>query len=318
LSAAGPYLLALQDELGGSIPFERFMREALYNPNFGYYTTGIRSVGRRGDFSTMATLDQSLAKAIAAWIRETKARDVIEIGAGNGQLAHDVLKALGWWRRWSIRYHIVEVSGPLRAIQQKLLRGRNVVWHDSPRAALLATGGVAAIFSNELPDAFPCRIFEKTSEGWRELHLRIEKGAFHERLQPGVLPESSAFDCPGQRVEVHESYHQWLREWAPAWKSGTMLTIDYGDTIDALYHRRPRGSMRGYAHHQCLTGAEILQAPGRMDLTADVNFTDLQHWGEAFGWKTKRNSTLTEFLPEDTRSEFREASKAFRVLEQTR
>jgi hypothetical protein len=80
VSAAGSFLHTLQNELGGSIPVERFMAEALYNPAFGYYSTRIHSVGRHGDFSTMATLDQSLAHRIATWIQTEKCRDVIEIG----------------------------------------------------------------------------------------------------------------------------------------------------------------------------------------------------------------------------------------------
>jgi SAM-dependent MidA family methyltransferase len=130
VSAAGSFLQTLQSELGGSIPFERFMREALYNPAFGYYSTRIHTVGRRGDFSTMATLDRSLAKGIAEWIHEKKIRDVIEVGAGSGQLARDVLDALGWWRRRNLRYHIVEISPPLREAQRSLLKGCRVEWHE--------------------------------------------------------------------------------------------------------------------------------------------------------------------------------------------
>jgi SAM-dependent MidA family methyltransferase len=117
-------------------------------------------------------------------------------------------------------------------------------------------------------------------------------------------------------VEIHESYRHWLRGWAPHWTSGAMLTIDYGDPMPALYHRRTRGTLRGYAHHQRLTGHEIYQAPGRLDLTADVNFSDLEKWGEELGWKTTRHATLHEFLPATTEPQFLEAAKAFRVLDQ--
>jgi SAM-dependent MidA family methyltransferase len=61
-----------------------------------------------------------------------------------------------------------------------------------------------------------------------------------------------------------------------------MLTIDYGATAENLYHRRPRGSIRGYLFQQRLEGAAIYQNPGRQDITADVNFTDLRNWSEPF------------------------------------
>ena len=95
-----------------------------------------------------------------------------------------------------------------------------------------------------------------------------------------------------------------------------MLTIDYGETMPALYQRRPAGTLRGYAHHQRLAGSEIYQAPGRLDLTADVNFSDLEKWGGDLGWKTIRHETLDAFLPPATAPRFLEAAKSFRVLEQ--
>ena len=319
MSRATAHLLALQEESGGTLPFERFMREALYHPEFGYYTARIRDVGVRGDFSTFATLGNALAQFLARWILENKARDVIEVGPGNGQLAAQILGQLGWWRRRSIRYHLVDVVGPLREAQDKSLRGFRVQRHPDLSSALSATGGRACIFSNELPDAFACRIFELTAEGWQELHLRLGPDGIQEVLRPAKLPESSAFAGDfrtGQRVEIHESYHHWLGGWADQWTSGAMLTIDYGDTMPGLYHRRTAGTIRGYAHHQRLTGLEIYQAPGRLDLTADVNFSDLQKWGEDLGWQTARHGTLDEFLGKETNPQFLEAAKAFRVLEQ--
>ncbi len=321
MSRATAHILALQEELGGTLPFERFMREALYHPEFGYYTARIRDVGARGDFSTFATLGNALAQFIAHWILKNKARDVIEVGPGNGQLAAQILAQLGWWRRRSIRYHLVDVASPLREAQDKRLRGFRVQRHPDLPTALRATGGHACIFSNELPDAFPCQIFELTTEGWQELHLRLGSDGIHEVLRPAKLPESTAFVGDfrtGQRVEIHESYRHWLRGWADQWTSGAMLTIDYGDTMPGLYHRQIAGTIRGYAHHQRLTGLEIYQAPGRLDLTADVNFSDLQKWGEDLGWRTTQHGTLDEFLEKETNPQFHEAAKAFRVLEQSK
>ncbi len=317
MSAAGPFLFALQSELGGSIPFERFMEEALYNPAFGYYSTQIRSVGRHGDFSTMATLDHSLARRIATWIQKENIRDVIEIGAGSGQLAHSILNSLGWWKRQGIRYHIVEISQPLQEVQKKLMQGRRVTWHESLPSALEQVRGTAHIFSNELVDAFPCRVFELADEGWQELHVRIAGGRIEEILKPAALPDSTIFKydfAKGQRIEVHESYSRWLEMWAPYWKAGAMLTIDYGDTMPALHHRRRLGSVRGYAGHQRLTGQDIYQAPGRCDLTADVNFSDLEKWGLTLGWRTLTHSTLDKFIGTGLDARFQAASSAFRAI----
>jgi SAM-dependent MidA family methyltransferase len=313
------FLLELQEELGGSIPFERWMAEALYHPVFGYYSATIRGIGRRGDFTTWPVLHRSLADGIARWALKNKPSgrwNLIEIGAGTGELAEAVLKAIGWWNR--PRYHIVDVSGPLREIQQKRLGGR-AAWHRSVAEALAACGGEAVIFSNELVDAFPCRIFQNQAGRWRELALRIEDGRIHEVWREAVPPDSSVFAHPwpeGQRVEVQEQVRSWLQEWLPHWKKGALLTIDYGDRCPALYHRRPSGTLRAYAHHQRLEGREAYAGFGLRDLTVDVNFTDLAAWGPA----RAQFSTLADFLAaQDVRSgrALAEAGEAFKVLVQS-
>ncbi|HEY5813037.1 MAG TPA: SAM-dependent methyltransferase, partial [Terrimicrobiaceae bacterium] len=129
-----------------------------------------------------------------------------------------------------------------------------------------------------------------------------------------------------QRVEVHESYHCWLREWLPVWKAGSMLTIDYGDHCPALYSRRPRGTLRAYAHHQRLEGSEVYNGFGLRDLTADVNFSDLEGQGSL---TTVTFSSLGEFLSRYAASPAKDnrsdnffapggAGEAFKVLIQER
>jgi SAM-dependent MidA family methyltransferase len=290
------FLLELQRNLGGCIPFDRWMREALYHGEFGYYTTRIREFGRHGDFTTWPALNEGLGRAVAQWAlkhRPAGRWNLIEIGAGSGELAELVMRRIGWWNR--PRYHIVEVSPRLMQAQRKRL-GSRAVWHGSVSEALAATGGTALIVSNELVDAFPCRVFKKTKNSWRELALRLDAGRVAEEWLMRTLPESTAFSHPwpeGQRVEVQESYRLWLSEWLPAWRAGNMLTIDYGDTCPALYFRRPGGTLRAYAHHQRLEGVGVYSGFGTRDLTADVNFSDLQ---KEPAFSATRFATLAEFI----------------------
>jgi SAM-dependent MidA family methyltransferase len=270
----------------GQVRFDEFMARALHDPGEGYYARNISSIGRRGDFTTAPMLSGTTARAIAQWaaqaLRESNCRDLIEIGPGQGALALAVLKQLPWSLRWRVRLHLVETSAPLRQHQSELL-GRRARWHATPADALAACGGHAVIFSNELVDAFPVRRFQRTPDGWRELALSFDSSR-HARevlLPPGPLPPSASFalDHPmGQWLEVHDSYRQWLADWLPKWRAGRLLTIDYGSTAEFLYHRRPRGTIRAYFHHQLLEGGDVYANPGRQDLTADVNFTDLIVW----------------------------------------
>ncbi len=97
-----------------------------------------------------------------------------------------------------------------------------------------------------------------------------------------------------------------------------MLTVDYGDHCPALYQRRPRGTIRAFAHHQRLEGAEAYAAFGKRDITFDVNFTDLANWGDELGLRTVHDETLGDFLKSQgvVASLGEEAGEAFRVLVQ--
>ncbi|MCU0780981.1 MAG: SAM-dependent methyltransferase [Akkermansiaceae bacterium] len=285
------------------VRFDAFMEHALHDPERGYYARRIRGIGRHGDFATAPALLPGFSHAIARWaaaaLDATGCRDLIEIGPGDGTLAAAVMRLLPWRLRLRTRLRFVECSEPLAAMQRARFRQR-ATWHRHPLESLDACGGAAVIFSNELVDAFPVRCFRLGSDGWCELWLRWAPPAPPEEVwQPAEpLPHSSSFQQPhtlGQRIEVHESYRQWLAAWLPAWHAGRLLTIDYGAPAAALYHRRPHGTLRGYLMHQRLDGAACYLNPGRADLTADVNFTDLQDWAAPWA-RTLRLASLREFV----------------------
>ena len=307
------------------------MARALHDPEHGYYARRISGVGRRGDFTTAPMLSAAPARAIAAWatmaLKETGCRDLIEIGPGEGSLAAGVLRNLPWKSRWKTRLHLVETSVPLAARQREML-GRRASYHTRIQDALESCGGRAVIYSNELVDAFPARRFQKTPEGWRELavHFDEQKHATESLLPPAPLPDSAGFldgHPLGQWIEVHDSYRRFLEDWLPSWQAGRLLTIDYGATAENLYHRQPRGSIRGYLHQQRLEGLAIYENPGRQDLTADVNFTDLMRWSQQWVCE-QRLTSFGEFLQATQHSDDplltdpQGASEAFLVLDQKR
>jgi SAM-dependent MidA family methyltransferase len=275
---------------GAPVSFETFMAHALHEPHHGYYARRISTVGRGGDFTTTAEVSPALSKAIAAWLlkrlRATKCRDVIELGPGSGALAVAVKAHLPWFRRMRTRWHLVETSATLREIQAKRAALRHVQWHDSVESALAACGGAACLYSNEFFDAFPVRVFQRAAAGWQEVFVQITDGALKEILVTGMdLPPSCIWRgswALGQRVEVHDSVHRWFEGLANHWRRGAMLTIDYGAPLEEMYHRQPCGSLRAYFMQQRITGAGIYENVGRQDLTADVNFTDMQEWTSAF------------------------------------
>lgn len=285
----------------GAEPFSQFMARALFDPERGYYTRHIRTVGARGDFSTSATLSPSLGAAIAAWIKseshiQPNVRHIVEIGAGDGSLMQAVRKSLGWWLRRKFTFNIVETSPVLREHQQKRL-GSAVHWHNEIESALTHAQGNAFIYHNELLDAFPVTLVQwsATERRWFEVWVPESLHPLHTDAPHFSALRHTAFP-DRQRCEIHPSIRDWLQNWAPSWKSGAMLTIDYGDEFPRLYHRRPNGTLRAYLLHQRLTGADIYANPGRQDITADINFTDYRGWLAEFGLQEVSHQALADFL----------------------
>jgi SAM-dependent MidA family methyltransferase len=300
---------ALQDALdenGGRIPFDKFMGIALHHPDDGYYARNIRNIGALGDFITAPQLTPALGRAVAGWLRAQalacgwKSFHVIECGPGSGALAATVLDSLGWFERRRMTLHLVETSGPLRDLQKTKLHARRVHWHNDITSALEACQGRALIYHNEFFDAFPCRVFRKERDTWTELHLRVRDGRLTEEWTENSLPPSTVFAKPwneGQRVEVFCALNSWLHKLARNWQSGAMLAIDYGGTADSIYHRRPAGTLRAYRQHQRLAGPLVYEMPGRQDITADVNFDDLELWAREAGCRVNAAKPLSDFAP---------------------
>lgn len=295
------------------------MEVALYHPAQGYYSSRIKSVGSRGDFTTTSQLSPLLARAIAQQFIQSDLRHLIEVGPGTGDLARAIWKELSFLQKRRTQMHLVEVSTPLRTLQKQALP--KVHHHTTIQTALEACSGEAFIYSNELVDAFPVRVFRKGNDGWSELFLSGSKGELKEEFQPvSELPHSTQFAGVhplGQRIEIHESYRRWLSEWTPSFR-GQILTIDYVAPTPAPV----TGTLRGYFLHDRLTGANLYQSAGQIDLTADVHFDDLEYWGKEMGLDTlfrkSQHAFLRDFAEDNSTDQYlidpEGAGGAFEVL----
>src|SRR5689334_5928724 len=124
---------------GGVIGFDAWMRLALYAPGLGYYSAGATKLGGEGDFVTAPEISslfsRCLARQTAEVLRETGG-DVLELGAGSGRMAADVLLELRELDALPERYAILEVSADLAVRQRARLAtlppdlARRVQWLD--------------------------------------------------------------------------------------------------------------------------------------------------------------------------------------------
>ena len=124
--------------------FRDFVDDALFHPDWGYYSTGRVRFGEGGHYETFPlalspVFGHMVARAaFRSWQRSGRPKrfEICEIGAGNGQLCVDVLASLvtgpetierrrptPLWQRFaaSVRYRIVERSAALIARQRQQL-----------------------------------------------------------------------------------------------------------------------------------------------------------------------------------------------------
>lgn len=298
------HLQSLIQHAGGWIPFAQFMEAALYAPGLGYYAAGAMKFGAAGDFITAPELTplfgRTLAHAIAPVLVETSG-DILELGAGSGRLAVDVLGELEQLDALPARYCILEVSADLRARQQDLitrerpqLAGR-VQWLDA-----LPSHFSGVILGNEVLDALPVELVLWTESGPQVRGVMLEGEGFawqDRRIDDAILrARADALNlAPGYLSEINLAADALIASLAHSLQRGLILLIDYGFAASEYYHpQRHMGTLRAHYRHHALDDPFYL--PGLCDLTAHVDFSAAARVGEAAGLELAGYSSQANFL----------------------
>lgn len=272
----------------GPLSFRDYMEEVLYHPEFGYYTSSRNPFGREGDYYTSSDLDPILGKLLAARFQRmadeigvaAASFSIVEIGAGRGLLARDILT------HFRFPYTIVERSPAMRERQRENLKGFAVDWRDS-----LPERITGCIFSNEFFDALPVHRVVRHQGALYEIYVDEQ---FDEIEQPFRGPQDIPLE-EGQLADISLEGPLWIRRIAAALQRGYHLAIDYGYLAREFY-ARPRGTLMCYWRHQASEDPYV--HIGEQDITAHVNFSDLIAAGEAVGLETVTFTTQMEFLIE--------------------
>ncbi|HDN58462.1 MAG TPA: SAM-dependent methyltransferase [Candidatus Marinimicrobia bacterium] len=283
----------------GPITFKDFMEMALYHEKYGYYSGSYIPIGKKGDFIT-SPHTHCLYGALHArqieefWnILDCTPFTVVEMGAGAGYLAQDILSYLSNKEIFkSINYIIVEHKAETAAYQQDLLKPfiNKISWIGRLSDLDSVTG---CIISNELLDAFPVHLIQKEDSSFNEIYLDFkEDGSHTEVLADLSTPQLVEYvkelpsDLPkGYRTEANLSINKWISELGGIISKGFVVTIDYGHTRKEYFHPgRNRGTLLAYINHS--VNEELYERVGEQDLTAHVNFSDLHRWGKEVGFST--------------------------------
>lgn len=279
----------------GPLSFRDFMELALYHPELGYYARAENPVGKSGDYVTAPSLSPVFSFAIAGLVREFMRRHegemttFVDIGCGDGGLIRNVAAQLD---EKNVRFFGVDRSLSRVETDLPIVRTLDEVPRD----------GAHLLFSSELYDAIPFARLVQRGEHLHELWVAERDGVLdwseHEAspvyddyfvAQQIELAEGQFADVALEWGAFHEDVARFLTR-------GLIVTLDYGYAAPKLFHPRARrfGTAAAYLGHR--VHRDLLANPGEQDLTAHINFTDLERAGERQGAQTLFFDGLAKFL----------------------
>ena len=294
----------------GWISFEQFMDMALYAPGLGYYSAGARKLGAGGDFTTAPEVSPLFGACVARQCAEVlsalDAGCILEIGAGSGRLAADVLARLDTLGHLPGRYWILDISADLRERQRLRLAQQvphlldRVRWLDRP----LQEPFDGLILANEVLDALPVARFRWHADAPLELGVAIENGRFAWRARPADRVLAAAClrlsAAGGGWEDGYESEYcprlgAWTQGVTRSLRRGAALWFDYGLPRSQYYlPERHDGTLLCHFRHRA--HGDPLLIPGLQDITAWVDYTSLAEASREAGFTLGGFATQSYFL----------------------
>jgi SAM-dependent MidA family methyltransferase len=296
----------------GPMRFSRYMDLCLYDPEFGYYSRNAEQFGKVGDFYTSSDVHAVFGRLLARQFAEMwralgspETLEILELGPGRGLFAGDVLDWSGkkfpdFFR--ALRYVLVEGSARLRerirtALNRHVDAGKAEV-RESVGAPQPGDSGhevSVIVFANEFFDALPVEVLSEQGSlriDTRDGHF-VETWSAPSSTELEFLDRYSVHPGPNERVEASLISQQTMDRIADGIRRGFIIVIDYGYTRAEQLAGRHRGTVK--AVHQHSVSADVYQAPGEQDITADVNFTALAA-AEQRGMLPQKLVTQSQFL----------------------
>ena len=272
----------------GWISFEDFFDFVMYKPGLGYYSAGAKKLGSSGDFTTSPEISRLFGKTVSnqvlALLNNFASPSIIEIGAGSGRLAYDIITNLINSKMDFDKYYILEVSADFRERQRQELSLlpdetlEKVIWLDS----ILEAPVEGIVIGNEVIDALPFKRFTVVDHKIQEIGVSIKNGQLTESTRDAdkALAEEVRLIEKALNRDFEQNYTseirlnigQWLKGISSMLKSGALLFIDYGYSRQEYYAEdRKNGSM--ICHYRNTAHENPFLNLGVQDISASVEFT---------------------------------------------
>lgn len=277
------------------LSYRDFVEVALYHPGLGYYGRPVSPIGKAADYVTSPAISPVFGYSLGRLISEFLSRNndgvcsIVDIGCGDGSLIHNLY----------VDHPRARFFGVDRSLERVT---RNPRVHFATELSQVDRNDYQLVFSNELFDAFPFARLVMRGDRLHELWVTEHNGELdwteHEAdpvfaqyfAEQGITLEDGQFaDVSLEWQRVYDDICRFVAR-------GLIVTFDYGQQAAKLFRGRVRrfGTAATYSQHR--VSRDLLANPGEQDVTAHINFSDLQRGGERSGFATLFFDIQAKFL----------------------
>jgi len=284
-----------------NLSLDQFINHSLYDKKSGYYMKK-NPFGKMGDFITAPNISRLFSEMISIWtiafwqsLGSPKKFNLIELGAGNGEMMKDIIETLQNFPFIfnSCNFIIHEKSPLLIKIQKKKLKKKRITWINQIKKV---ENFPSLFLANEFFDAIAIKQFIKKRNSWFEKFVKFEnnKKAFFYEKKTNIKNLEKKINLKISKnqnfIEYSELGFNYLKEISKIIKksSGGLLVIDYGDN-----NKKMKNTLKGVSNHKF---ANILKNIGNTDITHNINFNLFKKFIEQMGNLDSNFTSQKKFL----------------------
>ena len=279
------------------IPIDKFIFNALYNKDYGYYSKKI-PFGKNGDFITSPGITSLFSELIALWIislwehmGKPKRFNIVELGPGNGQMCKTLFNVFNKFPIFfkSANIFLYEKSKTLENLQKKNLNHKKIKWIKNFNKI---KKGPIIFLGNEFFDAIPIKQFKKINNILYERYVKLENNSeiktflkkasskiILELKKYNLLKNQSFVEYPKQGLNELDQIINKIKK-----HSGGLLLIDYG-----FLKQKSKNTLQSIKSHK---SNMIFENVGSADITSLVNFSLIKKYLSKK--KLKVNNVVTQ------------------------
>ena len=287
-------------EKNSFISLEEFMQVSLHDKDFGYYKSS-KPIGSQGDFITSPEISQLYGEMVGLWLSQIIVTNnivkfnLIELGPGNGTLMTDIMRVIKKVLKDppSIKIHFLENN--IHFIKKLKEQFVYATFHSDIETI---PDEFSIYIANEFFDALPITQLKKINDKLTKLVIKKDSNG---KLQPefmedkNVIQNKDLLDVElkdGDIYEYSKQLNNIIQIIADRLKQfgGFIYFADYGYT--KLNYKSTLSSMKNNKV------TNFLDNIGKQDLTAHVNFQNINKILIDYGFDNSKIVKQSEFLKE--------------------